>query len=188
MKLTHILTTLISLAAAAPAPTPLEKRFPSNALTPIYSHLWQSNVWTPLTNYTGHAKWAPSDSRGFPIDTISTFSVANADVGKTFQLGFFSPGGYPPIQAVQLYSNINVPPAANQVPQTTSNGRDQHLGTFRADAAGPAVEIAGGPGGWKNVVFRAAGKYAFSVVGIYVQNPTDLEWDTRTYGLYLKRV
>ncbi|KAL5375941.1 hypothetical protein DPSP01_010806 [Paraphaeosphaeria sporulosa] len=192
MKFTTIfLNALIGLATAAPVEDPspalLEKRYPPNVLTPLYSHRWSNNVWTPATDSRGNATWGPSDSRGFPTETISTFSITPALVNQKFELHFFSPGGYPPIQAIQLWSNTNVPPSANTIPSTSTNGRNVHLGTFRADATGDAVEIPGNPSGWKSVTFGKTGRYAFSVVGIWAQNPTSLEWETRDYGLYLKR-
>ena len=74
--------------------------------------------------------------------------------------------------------------------QPVFHGADvtRHLGTFRADGVGDAVESNGSPSGWKTVRFPQAGLYAFSVVGIDVQNPTNLKWDMQEYGLYLKEI
>ncbi|KAL5418818.1 hypothetical protein PMIN04_007187 [Paraphaeosphaeria minitans] len=189
MKLTTILlNVLISLATAAPSPILIEKRFPAGAITPIYNHRWQNNKWDPATDFRGNATWAPSDSRGFPTSTISTFSIPPALVNQKFELGFYSPGGYPPVQALQLWNNTIVPSSASAIPKDSSNRRDRHLGTFTAEREGDAQEIVGNPVGWRSVTFGREGRYAFSAVGIWVQNPTSLGWDTRTYGLYLKRV
>ncbi|KAL1594326.1 hypothetical protein SLS60_010085 [Paraconiothyrium brasiliense] len=183
---TALLITLIGIATAAPAPAlDIEKRFPSSATkVPIYSHRWQNNVWTPATDNVGRAVHTTA------LETISTFDITAADVGKTFKIQFWSDHiTTPPKQAIQIFTNNNVPQTAGGVPPKMSNGRNVFLGSFLAQYIGDAVEISPSESQlWKTVRFTSPGKYAFNVVGIYVQNPTDLTWNTRTEGLYLKRV
>ncbi|KAJ4359908.1 uncharacterized protein N0V89_000465 [Didymosphaeria variabile] len=166
MKFTAaLLTTLIGTATAAPVPAlDIEKRFPSSATkVPIFSHRWQNNVWMPAIDNVGRA---------------------------TFEIHFWSNHvTSPPKQAIQIFTNNNVPQTADRVPPKTSNGRDAFLGSFLAQNTGDAVEISPSESQlWKTVTFNNPGKYAFNIVGTYVQNPTDVTWDTRTEGLYLKQV